>query len=61
MVGLTVYGTTLHLNVDNPERVEAAVRTTARAQDIQVASVHPIQASLEDVFASLEKEMGTGD
>ena len=61
VVGITVYGTTLHLNVDNPEKVEAAVRSSAKTENIKVESVHPIQASLEDVFASLEKEMGTGD
>jgi len=61
VVGLTAYGTTLHLNVDNPKTVETALRETARAQNIAVTSVKPIAASLEDVFASLEKEMGAGD
>jgi hypothetical protein len=49
------------LNVTNPKTVETALRETARSQSIAVASVKPIAASLEDVFASLEKEMGTGD
>ncbi len=61
VVGLTAYGTTLHLNVANAKSVETALRDTARSQSIAVASVKPIAASLEDVFASLEKEMGTGD
>jgi len=57
VIGLTAYGTTLHLNVTNPKTVETAIREAARAQSIAVTSVKPIDASLEDVFASLEKEM----
>lgn len=57
VTGITAYGTTLHLNVTNPEQTTAQIRTTAQEQAIQVTSIKPIEASLEDVFASLGREM----
>lgn len=53
VVEVTAYGTTLHLNVTDPEAVGRALRETAAAHDIQIRSVQPISASLEDVFATL--------
>ena len=58
VVGLTAYGTSLHVNVVDAARAETALRQAAEAQQVQVMSIRPIAASLEDVFASLEKEAG---
>ena len=56
VIGVTAYGTTLHLNVTNAEAVTQALRKTAQAQAIDVASINLIPASLEDVFATLTEE-----
>jgi ABC-2 type transport system ATP-binding protein len=53
VTGLTVYSTTLHLSVDNADRVSEALRQTAAREGIQITSIKPIEASLEDVFATL--------
>ena len=54
--GITAYGTTLHLNVTEMEGVTRALTETAQAEAIDVLSVKPIPATLEDVFATLTEE-----
>ena len=56
VVEVTVYATSLHLNVTDPENVERAVAEAARKNNITVTSIKPIPASLEDVFAALSGE-----
>jgi drug efflux transport system ATP-binding protein len=54
VMGVTAYGTTLHLNISKDEEsVRKAIRETAAREGIEVKSVKPISASLEDVFAAL--------
>jgi ABC-2 type transport system ATP-binding protein len=52
--GVTVYGTTLNLNVSDRAAVEARVVDAARREGIEVTSIRPIGASLEDVFSDLD-------
>lgn len=53
VVGITAYGTTLHLNVRNSLAAEQAVAEMAQKEGIRVTSIKSINASLEDVFATL--------
>ncbi len=53
VTGVTAYGTTLHVSVDDVERTSLAVAELGRMPGIEVVSVKPIAASLEDVFATL--------
>ncbi len=55
VVGLTAYGTTLHLNVTNSLAGEQAVVRSAQKEGIHIKSIKSITASLEDVFATLTK------
>lgn len=55
VIGITVYGTNLHLNVLNEKNVEYEIKTLAQKEGIQVRSIKSISASLEDVFATLSK------
>jgi ABC-2 type transport system ATP-binding protein len=52
--GVTVYGTTLNLNVLDEKAVETKVRQAAKQEGIEISSIKPIPASLEDVFAVLD-------
>jgi len=52
--GVTVYGTTLNLNVTDRASVEARVVDAARREAIEITSIRPIGASLEDVFSDLD-------
>jgi len=52
--GLTVYGTTLNLNVTDEKAVEERVRQSAAKEGISISSIKPIAASLEDVFSDLD-------
>jgi len=54
VVGITAYGTMLHLNVTDAEAVKAEVLKIAASNGITVTSVEPIAPSLEDVFATIE-------
>ena len=54
VVGTTLYGTTLHLNVDDENKIRQQIADTAKAQGIEIQSIKPISASLEDFFATLE-------
>ncbi len=56
VVGVTVYGTTLHLNVKKEVSIDSLVNEKAKNEGITVKSVHPISASLEDVFATLQED-----
>ena len=51
---VTAYGTSLHLNAMNIEDLKKEVEKTARREGIEIISMNSIEASLEDVFASLE-------
>lgn len=53
VIGVTAYGTTLHLNVDDPDKVKQAVLKISQKESIEVSAVKSISASLEDVFATL--------
>jgi ABC-2 type transport system ATP-binding protein len=52
--GVTVYGTTLNLNVTEPKAVEQRVLDAARKEGVAVSSIRPAPASLEDVFSELD-------
>jgi ABC-2 type transport system ATP-binding protein len=54
VMGVTVYGTTLNLNVTDRDAVEGRVRTAAAGEGIQIAAIRSIPASLEDVFSDLD-------
>jgi ABC-2 type transport system ATP-binding protein len=51
--GITAYGTTLNLNVTDQKKVEEEVRSVAVKEGIEIVSIRPIPASLEDVFSDL--------
>ncbi len=53
VLGITAYGTTLHLNVSDEEKVKQEVTAASKAEGIELISMKRISASLEDVFASL--------
>ncbi len=52
--GVTVYGTTLNLNVTDQKAVEARVIAAAGKEGVEITSIKPIAASLEDVFSDLD-------
>jgi len=54
--GVTVYGTTLNLNVSDQKAVEARVIAAAGKEGVEITSIKPISASLEDVFSDLDSE-----
>ena len=54
--GVTVYGTTLNLNVSDQKSAEALVTAAAAKEGIEISSIKPIAASLEDVFSDLAPE-----
>lgn len=56
VIGLTAYGTNLHVNVEDPQKAEGVLMQAAKENAIQVISIEPIEASLEDVFATLTGE-----
>lgn len=56
VTGLTAYSTTLHLNVRDPESAKQTLQDIGRREGIQITSIKPIPASLEDVFAILTEE-----
>ena len=56
VIGVTAYGTTLHLNVLDERTVQERLGQAARNEGIAIQSIRPISASLEDVFATLSKE-----
>jgi ABC-2 type transport system ATP-binding protein len=56
VTGITAYGTTLHLNVSKVEPMIQTVHEAAKTNSIEIVSIKPIAASLEDVFATLTEE-----
>ena len=54
VAGITAYGTTLHLNVVDEVGVRNQILQVAQENSIEVISIKPISASLEDVFATLD-------
>ena len=54
--GVTVYGTTLNLNVTDEKAVEGRVIAAAGKEGITITSIKAIPASLEDVFSDLDTE-----
>jgi ABC-2 type transport system ATP-binding protein len=52
--GVTVYGTTLNLNVTDQKAVEARIIAAAGKEGVEIDSIKPISASLEDVFSDLD-------
>jgi ABC-2 type transport system ATP-binding protein len=56
VLGLTVYGTNLHLNVVDASNIQQQITSAAQKEGIRIQSVKPISATLEDVFATLSKE-----
>lgn len=52
--GLTVYGTTLNLNVRDLKKAKLQVTDAAKNNGITVTSMRDIDASLEDVFSLLD-------
>ena len=56
VISITAYGTSLHLNTDNIDLVKQEVTQAARQNGITIESLQPINASLEDVFATLVGE-----
>ena len=56
VIGITAYGTVLHLNVLDEVKVRKAIVETAKKNTVTITSIKPISASLEDVFATLDRE-----
>ncbi len=54
--GITAYGTTLNLNVTDPQQAEARLRAAAVKEGVEIKYIKPIAASLEDVFSDLDAE-----
>jgi ABC-2 type transport system ATP-binding protein len=50
---VTAYGTSLHLNVSDPAKIQNDIRRSAAENQVEIRSIKPISASLEDVFAIL--------
>lgn len=50
---VTVYGTTLHLNVTAAANIEGKIRESAQRHGVAVSAIHHIPPTLEDVFATL--------
>ncbi|MDL1872235.1 ABC transporter ATP-binding protein [Deltaproteobacteria bacterium PRO3] len=55
VTGLTAYGTTLHLNVADAEAATRALRKAAAREGVEILAIRPIEAALEDVFATLSE------
>jgi len=52
--GVTVYGTTLNLNVSDLKEAQARVTEAAGKEGVEITSIKPISPSLEDVFSELD-------
>ena len=52
--GVTVYGTTLNLNVTDQKAAEPLVIAAAKKEGVTISSIKSIEASLEDVFSDLD-------
>ncbi len=56
VLSITAYGTSLHVNTNHVQQVQQAIVQTARENGITIESLRLIEASLEDVFATLVDE-----
>ncbi len=57
ILDVAVFGSGLHVKVENAETAEAQIRAALGSASIRVDSLEPIPPSMEDVFVSLiEKE-----
>ncbi len=54
--GITVYGTSLHINTSESGDFERKIAVAAEEEGIRIISIKPISASLEDVFATISEE-----
>ena len=54
--GITAYGTTLHLNIKNSPEVEKKLHETAKKEHLEILSIKPIKASLEDIFTTITEK-----
>ena len=61
VIGVTAYGTTIHLNTAGDSDVGKELNEIAKKENIRVVSVKEVPASLEDVFATLEAAKHEGD
>ncbi|MEI7998157.1 MAG: ABC transporter ATP-binding protein [Candidatus Omnitrophota bacterium] len=59
VIGITVYGTTMNINVKDLEKSKGLVAKAAKEQEINIVSMQPISATLEDVFSVLDTERET--
>lgn len=55
VAGITAYGNNLHINLQDGESGVTALKKAAQENQIQIDTIQPIEASLEDVFAALAK------
>jgi ABC-2 type transport system ATP-binding protein len=53
-----MFGRTLHVTVEDADTGAATVRKTLREAGREVRDMHPVEASLEDVFVSLVRAEG---
>lgn len=53
VIGVTAYGTSLHLNVSDPESVRKKLIERAKQEEISISSIDTVGPSLEDVFATI--------
>lgn len=53
VIGVTAYGTSLHLNVSDPESVRKKLIERAKLEGISISSIDTVGPSLEDVFATI--------
>ena len=61
VIKLTAYGTTVHINVEDGEKIRPLIQEAAQKNGFQAAAIRKIDASLEDVFATVAEEMHAGD
>lgn len=54
---VTVYGTSLHVNVRNAEEVQPRLLEAAGREGVEVIAVHPVAASLEDLFSTIAEDV----
>jgi ABC-2 type transport system ATP-binding protein len=54
--GLTVYGTTLNMNVADLEKAKQLITQAAQKEGIHITSMKAVPPTLEDVFSLLDRE-----
>ncbi len=57
VIATTAFGTMLHLNVTDEKEVMSQIYPLAKENQIEIFSIQPISASLEDVFATITAEV----